>query len=230
MEKKDVDFIEACKEEPSLVFTLIKQGNYEVVEELINENLVNVNIVDSVGNDVVTRLLKAQQYDLVFELMKKRNWDVNHQNADGNTFAHILANDDSLFTVKIAEQLIKKKNYIPNIKNKKGETALDRSINNNYICTAFKLLADKKYNNIDVSQFRNLFNVCIKNKYYGKYSKINNLEIIVENLEKKDLSPNLRRIVDNISDNMDLIKNDIMNNKHSILDTIIDSFTEEINV
>ena len=113
--------------------------------------------------------------------------------------------------------------------------------NNNYICTAFKLLGDKKYNNIDVSQFRNLFNVCIKNKYYGKYSKINNLEIIVENLEKKDLSPNLRHIVDNlkdaivgleanISDNMDLIKNDIMNNKHSILDTIIDSFTEEINV
>lgn len=230
MKNQNIDFIDACKEEPTLVFTLIKQGNYEVVEELINENLINVNIVDSVGNDVVTRLLKAQQYDLVCQLMKKRNWNVNHQNADGNTFAHVLANDDSLFTVKIAEQLIKKKNYIPYIKNKKGETALDRSINNNYICTAFKLLADKKYNNIDAILFRNLFNTCIKNKYYGKYSKINNLEIIVENLEKKDLSPSLRHIVDNISDNMDLIKNDIMNNKHSILDTIIDSFTEEINV
>ena len=104
--------IDACKEEPTLVFALIKQGNYEAVEELINENMINVNIVDSVGNDVVTRLLKAQQYDLVCQLMKKRNWDVNHQNADGNTFAHVLANDDSLFTVKIAEQLIKKKNYI----------------------------------------------------------------------------------------------------------------------
>ena len=228
MKKESIDFIEACKEEPSTVFALIKQGNYEVVEELINENLINVNVVDSVGNDVVTRLLKAQQYDLVFELMKKRNWDVNHQNADGNTFAHILATDDSLFTVKIAEQLIKKKNYIPNIKNKKGETALDRSINNNYICTAFKLLGDKKYNNIDVSQFKNLFNTCIKNKYYGKYSKINNLEIIIENLDKKDLSPNLRRIVDNISDNFDLIKNDIMNNNHSILDTIIDYSSEEV--
>ena len=114
------------------------------------------------------------------------------------------------------------------IKNKKGETALDRSINNNYICTAFKLLGDKKYNNIDVSQFRNLFNACIKSKYYGKYSKINNLEIIIENLEKKDLSPNLRRIVDNISDNFDLIKNDIMNNNHSILDTIIDYSSDEV--
>ena len=75
MKKDNVDFIEACKEEPSLVFTLIKQGNYEAVEKLISENLINVNIVDSVGNDVVTRLLKAQQYDLVFELMKKRNWE-----------------------------------------------------------------------------------------------------------------------------------------------------------
>ena len=158
MKNMNIDYIDACKEDPSIVFTLIKQGNYDAVEELINDNLINVNIVDSVGNDVVTRLLKAQQYDLVVQLMKRRNWDVNHQNVDGNTFAHVLANDDSMFTVKIAEQLIKKKNYIPYIKNKKGETALDRSINNNYICTAFKLLGDKKYNDIDVSQFKNLFN------------------------------------------------------------------------
>lgn len=226
MKNMNIDYIDACKEDPSIVFTLIKQGNYDAVEELINDNLINVNIVDSVGNDVVTRLLKAQQYDLVVQLMKRRNWDVNHQNVDGNTFAHVLANDDSMFTVKIAEQLIKKKNYIPYIKNKKGETALDRSINNNYICTAFKLLGDKKYNDIDVSQFKNLFNVCIKNKYYGKYSKINNLEIIVENLEKKDLSPSLKKIIENISDNMDLIKNDIMNNNNLILDTIINSFSE----
>ena len=226
MKNMNIDYIDACKEDPSIVFTLIKQGNYDAVEELINNNLVNVNIVDSVGNDVVTRLLKAQQYDLVVQLMKRRNQDVNHQNVDGNTFAHVLANDDSMFTVKIAEQLIKKKNYIPYIKNKKGETALDRSINNNYICTAFKLLGDKKYNDIDVSQFKNLFNVCIKNKYYGKYSKINNLEIIVENLEKKDLSPSLKKIIENISDNMDLIKDDIMNNNNLILDTIINSFSE----
>ena len=226
MKNINIDYIDACKEDPSIVFTLIKQGNYDAVEELINNNLVNVNIVDSVGNDVVTRLLKAQQYDLVVQLMKRRNWDVNHQNVDGNTFAHVLANDDSMFTVKIAEQLIKKKNYIPYIKNKKGETALDRSINNNYNCTAFKLLGDKKYNDIDVSQFKNLFNVCIKNKYYGKYSKINNLEIIVENLEKKDLSPSLKKIIENISDNMDLIKDDIMNNNNLILDTIINSFSE----
>ena len=79
---------------------------------------------------------------------------------------------------------------------------------------------------MDISQFKNLFNICVINKSYGKYSKINNLEIIVENLEKKDLSPRLKKIVENISENMDLIKDDIMNNNNLILDSIINSFSE----
>ena len=65
MKNKEINYIDACKEDPSLVFTLIKQGDFDIVEELINENLINVNIGDSVGKDVVTRLLKAQQYYLV---------------------------------------------------------------------------------------------------------------------------------------------------------------------
>ena len=62
------------KEDPSLIFTLIKQGEYEKIEKLVLENKINVNLVDSIGNDVVTRLLKAKQYELVLILMKKRNW------------------------------------------------------------------------------------------------------------------------------------------------------------
>jgi ankyrin repeat protein len=223
MKNENKDLIETCKEEPSTIFTLIKQGNYDIVEELISENLINVNIVDSVGNDVVTRLLKAQQYDLVFELMKKRNWDVNHQNNDGNTFGHILALDNSFSALKIVEQLTKKKNYIPNLKNNKGETVLDRAISNNYIFTAFKILEDKRFNNIDVISFKKLCNSCVKNTYYGKYAKLNNLEIIVNNLEKKDLDSTLKNVVEEISDNMDVIKTEIMKNKSLLLDSIIDS-------
>ena len=155
-----------CREEPTLIFTLIKQGNYEAVEQLIVEGMVNVNLCDSVGNDVVMRLLKAGQYDLVLPLMKKRNWDVNHKNAEGNTFAHILAGDNSIAAIRVVEQLTKKKNYLPNIKNNKGETALDKALNNNYLCTAFKLLEDKRFNDIDVFSFKNLINVTIKNDYY----------------------------------------------------------------
>ena len=101
MFSSDKEMLNACIEEPSLIFSLIKQGNFEVIQLLIEKNKINVNLCDSVGNDVVTRLLKAKQYDLVIELMKKRNWDVNHQNIEGNTFGHILAQDNSVSSLKI---------------------------------------------------------------------------------------------------------------------------------
>ena len=215
--------IESCKEEPSLIFNIIKQGDFELVKELVDNNCVNVNLVDCVGNDVVTRLLKAKQYELVLELMKKRNWNVNHQNNDGNTFGHILAYDDSAMALKVAEQLTKKKNYIPNIKNKNGETAFDRALNNNHLCTTFKILEDKRFNDIDVLSFKNLFNASIKSTYYGSYSKLNNLEIIVENLEKKELSDSMQNLLESICDNIDAIKYDIKNNRSNVLESIINS-------
>ena len=207
-----------CKEDPSLVFFLIKQERFDVIREMVSNNEIDVNAVDVVGNDVVTRLLKAKQYDLVLELMKKRNWDPNHQNDDGNTFGHILAQDDSISTVLIVEQLTKKKNYLPNIKNKKGETALDRAINSNYLCCAFKILEDKRFNSINIISFKNLFNMTIKNSMYGKYSKIMNLENIVDSLERKELDKNVSEVIHRIADNMEYIKNDIMN--HNRVDFI----------
>ena len=153
---------------------LIRQGEFEAIEQLIEKNKVNVNLCDSVGNDVITRLLKAKQYELVLQLMKKKNWDVNHQNVEGNTFGHILAQDNSVSAFKVVEQLTKKTNFIPNIKNNKGETVLDKAVNNNYLIAAFKFLEDRRFNDIDILSFQRLFNVSIKNTYYGKYSKLNN--------------------------------------------------------
>lgn len=218
----------ACTDEPSLIFNLVKRGCYEMVEELVDEGIVSVNECDTLGNDLVTRMLKARQYELVLKFMKKRNWDVNHQNIDGNTFGHILALDDSVAALKIVEQLTKKKNYIPNIKNNKGETVLDRAINSNYVFTAFKILEDKRFNSIDVVSFKKLCNSCVKNTYYGKYAKLNNLEIIVNNLEKKDLDTTLRYVVEEISDNMETIKTEIMKNKSLLLDSIIDASLVQI--
>ncbi len=223
MKDENQQLFKACKEDSSFVFTLIKQGEIKVVENLILSNKLNVNVVDSVGNDVVTRLLKAKQYETVLKMMKKRNWDVNHQNVDGDTFAHILAYDDSVAAIKLVEQLTKKKNYLPNIRNNKGQTALDRALSNNYLCTAFKILEDKRFNNIDIFSFKNLFNVTVKNSYYGKYSKINNLEIIVENLEKKKLDSLMTELIKNISSNMEAIKKEIMNNNSTIIDSIINN-------
>lgn len=222
--------IKECIDDPSLIFTLIKRGEFEVVYQLVHQNKISVNLCDSIGNSVVTRLLKAKQYDLVISLMKKRNWDVNHQNVEGDTFGHILALDDSIGALKIIEQLTKKKNYIPNIKNNKGETVLDRAINSNYIYTAFKILEDKRFNNIDIVSFKKLWNVCIKNAYYGKYAKLNNLDIIVGQLEKKELIPSVKTVVDHIQDNLDVIKEEIMKNNYKAVEHIIDLSLDKVIV
>ena len=220
----------AYLEDPTLIFQLIKHGYYEVIDRLIDENNIDVNMCDTVGNDVVLRLLKARQYDLVLKLIKKRNWDVNHQNDDGDTFGHILALDNSIMTLKIVSELVKKKNYLPNVKNNRGETMFDRAINHDYICTAFKVLKDRRFNDIDIISFKRLCNVCLNNSSYGKYSKLNNLEIIVSNLSKKELIPSMRNLIDTIIDNMDNIKQEIMSNSFSILDGIINSKLIEATV
>lgn len=219
--------INACSEEPSLIFNLIKLGYFDVIEVLVDKNKVDANICDGNSNDVVTRLLKARQYELVLRLMKKRNWNVNHQNYDGDTFGHVLASDNSVGAVKIMEQLRKNKNYLPNIKNNKGETVLDKAVNNNYTFAAFKILEDKRFNNIDISSFKKLCNAYLNNVGYGKYSKLNNLEVIVESLEKKELVPSMRELISKIIECLDEIKNELMNkNRFSTLDKIINSTIE----
>ena len=222
--------VDVCSEEPSLIFSLIKRCNFEVVEKLLEENKVNVNTCDGVGNDVVTRLLKAKQYDLVIKFMKKRNWDVNHQNVEGNTFGHILALDNSVGALKVVEQLKKKKNFTPNIKNNKGETVLDKAINNNYIYTAFKILEDKRFDDIDLVTFKKLCDTCVKNSYYGKYSRLNNLEVILDNLVKKQLEPTMKKLIDVIVENMDIIKVDILRDRSAVLENIINATVMEATI
>lgn len=213
----------ACKDEPSLIFKFINKGYFSIIEKLIDDNKINVNLEDGVGNDVVTRLLKAKQYDLVEKLMKKRNWDVNHKNVEGNTFSHILAYDNSLKAVKVVELLNKKKNFSPNIRNNKGETSFDRAINNNYLCTAMKFLKDKRFTSIDLSSFKKLYHVVFKSNEYGKYTKLDTLEVIVNNLEDRIIDPQLMRIIKKINDNIEIIKNEILNNKSNVLDSLINS-------
>ena len=215
--------LRACEEDPSLIFRIIKEGYFDVVDEIITKNKIDINLCDNYGNDIMMNLLKAKQYDLVFKFMRKRSWNINHQNLEGNTFGHILAKDNSVKALKIVEQFTKNKRCILNIKNNKGETVLDRSINSKYIYTALKIIEDKRFNNISVSSFKRLYNACINNNYYGKYSRVNNLEIIIDSLGKKDLIPSMRQLLDEIKDNIDVIKNEIMKNKSLFLENIINT-------
>lgn len=221
----EIKAIKACEEDPSLIFELIKEGHFELVDKLLSKKIVSVNEVDNAGNDVVTKLLKAKQYDLVLKYMKNKEWDVNHQNYDGNTFGHYLATVNYVKVLDIIKQLKKNKEFSPNIKNNKGETLLDKSINENYIYTTLKILEDKRFNNIDIVSFKKIFDTYITSSSYGKYSKFDNLKSIVNSLEKKEsLLPNVQELIQEISNNMELIKKEMMRDKYQRLEYMINEF------
>ncbi len=222
--------IEACEEEPSLIFELIREEHFELVDLLLTKNKVDINICDELGNNVLVRLLKKGQYDLVLKHMKNKKWDVNHQNHDGDTFAHILVLYNYVNVLEIINQLKKNKDFIPNIKNNKGETILDKSINDNYIYTTIKILEDRRFNNIDVVSFKNLYDTYIKTNRYGKYTKLTNLQIILDNLEDKSLVPSMKKLINALKDNFEVIKQEVINNKTKELDAIISSYMKvELN-
>ena len=224
----DTQALRAGEEEPSLIFELIKEGYFDLVDELISKNKVDINTVDVAGNDVCYRLLKAKQYDLVMKFIRKRSWNVNHQNLDGNTIGHLLVRDTSISALKILESLMKSKRFLLNIKNNRGKTMLDVAIEVQNTMPALKILEEKRFNNIDVLSFKHLYKLCIKNSYYGKYSKLTNLESIIDSLEKKDgLGTSMNILIERIVDNMEVIKHEIVKNKYSLLDKMINTSLKE---
>ena len=229
MEDNLKDIINKCDDDPSAIFPLINRGEFGKVKYLLDNNIVSINTLDMNKNDVLVRLLKAGEYDLVLEYIKKRNWDVNHQNIDGDTFGHVLATIDNSKCIKIFDALLKKKNFVPNIRNSKGQTMFDKSTNNKSLIAALKIFGDKRFTNIDLYDFKKLFNMGIDNDYYGVYSKLNNFNIILNSLSKKELQPNMKILLNRIKDNKDAIKCDIMNNNIDITKTIINTTIEEIS-
>lgn len=208
-----------CDSDPSLIFSLIKENDMEVVNKIISKEGFDFNIKDQDGNNVVMFLLKNKQYDLVLKYIDKV--DINHQNNDGDTLTHILVSINYLNVKEIIEYVFNNKNFIPNIKNKLGETILDKSINNNYLYTTIKILSNKRFNSIDVYSFKNLYETYIKSSNYGKYSKLSNLEIILDNLENKSLLPRMEKLVNLIQKNIDSIKDEFNLSKTEQLDNII---------
>lgn len=213
--------IESCEEEPSLIFNVIMEGHKQVVEKIISKKDYNFNITDENENNVLQALLSKNWYDLVLKALKNKNIDINHQNNQGNTFAHILVTRKYLDVMDIIKLLLKKEQFIPNIRNKKGETILDKSINDNYIYTTIKILEDERFNNIDLVSFKNLYDNYIKSNNYGIYSKINNLEVILDNLVDKELLPKVKSLVNTLINNFETIKNEVINNDTKELDKMI---------
>jgi len=216
-----------CEEDPSLLFMVIKEDYREVIEKVISKENFDFNLCDNDGNNVLMRLLKAKHYDLVLKYMDKPDFDINHQNNDGDTFAHILVMINYVSVKDIINKLLDRKDFIPNIKNNLGETILDKSINNHYIYTTAKILGDKRFNNINLASFKNLYETYIKSNNYGTYSKINNFTLIIDNLNNKDLGENMTKLINLLTKNKELIKNDFFMSKIENLDTIINHLIEE---
>lgn len=227
----DVDkTMRAVEEEPSLIFELIKEGHIDLVDRLLKRKKVDINTCDDAGNSVLVRLLRHGDYDVVLNHMGNKDWDVNHQNLDGNTFAHYLVSINYVNVMEIIKKLTKNKDFLPNIKNNKGETILDKSINDNYIYTTVKILEDSRFDNIDVVSFKNLYDTYIKSNRYGKYSKINNLEVILDSLTDKDLLPRMKKLVGFIQNNFDKIKEEVLTSQKSVyMDSIINRVLKEDN-
>ena len=220
--------MDACKDNPMLIFDFIKLGYKGLVDKILAKEIADVNMKDETNTDVVSCLLIRNWNDLALKYMKKKHWNVNNQNNDGNTFAHILVTKRYLDVYQIVEVLLKKEELIPNLRNKKGETILDRSINNNYISITAKILSDERFNNIDLVSFKNLYENYIKNDNYGKYSKISNLEIIVDNLQEKKLRPNMKKLLSLIVANYEVIKDEVKNNNISFLDTLVNNYIDNV--
>lgn len=219
--------IDACDKDHLLIFEAIKENLIEVVSKVIEKSDFDFNIVDKDGNNVIMRLLKNKNYDLVLKYMDVNNFDINHQNNDGDTFAHFLVMINYVEVKDIISKLLDNKDFIPNIKNNNYETILDKSINNNYIYTTAKILSCERFNNINLLSFKNLYETYIKSNNYGKYSKLNNFTLIVENLSKKELLPSMEKLVEIIINNLDLIKNDFTIDSTTNLDMIINHLIKE---
>ena len=218
----------ACSDEPSLIFEVVKEGHFELVDKLLSKKKVDINICDDHGDSLLMKLLKKGQYEIVLKYMKRKDFDVNHQNYDGDTFAHILVSINDVKVLEIIKALAKNKNFMPNLKNNQGQTILDKAINDNYIYTTIKVLEDKRFNNIDVVSFKNLYDTYVDTNKYGKYTKLTNLEIIIDNLYNKTLLPNMEKLIKIIKENFEYIKEQLINNKKVGLDEIINDVVHAV--
>ena len=78
---------------------------------------------------------------------------------------------------------------------------------------------------MDFVSFKHLYDTYIKSNKYGKYSKLTNLEIIVNNLTEKELLPRMEKIIEFIKTNFELIKQEVLSSQKS---TQIDAMIKDV--
>ena len=224
----DIDkAIDACDEDPSLVFIAIKNNYRDVYEKVIAKENYNFNLKDEDGNNVLMRLLKNKDYDLVAKYVDNKDFHINYQNQNGDTLMHMLVTNNYVNIKEIFEKVLNREDFLPNIKNNNNESILDKAIGSNYIYTVVKILSDKRFNNIGLYSFKNLYETYIKSNNYGTYSKLNNYMVIFDNLRKKRLMPSMMKLVNILKIKEHAIISDLEESRLDNLDMIINYVIKE---
>lgn len=214
----EVKTINACEQNPKLIFELLKEEHVALIDKILSKKTFDINVLDSDGNNILTKLLKKGQYDIVLKHIKNKNWDINHQNNDGDTFAHILFTIKNYAVFDIYKELKKNKKFIPNLVNNNGETILDKSLQNSSTLITSKILEDSRFSEVGIITFKKLYDTYIKNNDYGKYTKLNNLDMIVDNLKDREVSPKVKDVINYLKENYEEIKKEVINNKTKSID------------
>jgi len=216
--------IESCDNDPTIAFQLLLEEHVDLLDKIISRKTFDINVVDKDGNNIIMKLLKKGYFDIVLNHLKDKRLDINHQNNDGDTLAHILLSIKNIKVVDIFNELKKIKEFVPNIKNNNNETILDKSIKSGSTYITAKILSDKRFTEVGLVSFKNYYDAYIKNNNYGKYTKLSNLDLLLGNLEDKELSPKVKLIIMYLKDNYELIKQEVINNNTKC----IDSFLKEV--
>lgn len=212
--------IKAAEEDPSIIFELIKTDNDELLNHMLDESLIDVNLVSSNNDSLAIKLLKSAKYELVLKVIKNKNWNVNYQNDDKETFGHILAKINNVAVVPVFKELKKNKNFDINIRNKDDKTIFDISVesHNSYVST--KIIEDERFNDINIFEFLKFYETYIDTNEYGKYSKINMIESILT-MDGRYVNTRMQELLNHLKDNVKNIKKDIENDDYNLLKSII---------
>lgn len=212
--------IKAAEEDPSIIFELIKTDNDELLNHMLDESLIDVNLVSSNNDSLAIKLLKSAKYELVLKVIKNKNWNVNYQNDDKETFGHILAKINNVAVVPVFKELKKNKNFDINLRNKDDKTIFDISVesHNSYVST--KIIEDERFNDINIFEFLKFYETYIDTNEYGKYSKINMIESILT-MDGRYVNTRMQELLNHLKDNVKNIKKDIENDDYNLLKSII---------
>ncbi len=140
---------------------------------------------------------------------------------------HILIVNYFVDIKEILEKILSRDDFIPNIKNNNNESILDKAIESKYIYTVVKILSDRRFNNIGLYSFKNLYETYIKSNDYGTYSKLNNYMIIFDNLRRKRLMPSMMKLMKILKIKERTIIMDLEAARLDNLDTIINYVIKE---